>query len=44
VAKFNSFVVMQEVEQGKQNSSKLFSMERIYCPLRTPIHSCLSKK
>lgn len=38
VAKFNSFVVMQEVELGKQNTSKLLDMERIYCPLRN--HSC----
>lgn len=31
VAKFNSFVVMQEVELGRQNTPKLLDMERIYC-------------
>lgn len=44
VAKFNNFVVMQEVELGKQNSSKLLSIERIYCLFRTQIHSCLDMK
>lgn len=30
---------MQEVKLGKQNSSKLLNMDRIYCPFRTQIHS-----
>lgn len=38
VAKFNSFVVMQEVELGKQNTFKLLDTERIYCPLKNHCH------